>query len=120
MLLWTVARGASNRDVREQFQRSGETVSRYFHLVLYAINQLVPEYIKSSTSDSEIPMAITSNPQFYNFFNNCISAFDGTHIAVKVSDKQAGAFRNHKGYLSQNVFAVCEFDNLLFSYVLAS
>ena len=119
MFLWTVARGASNRDVQEQFQHSGETVSRYFHLVLHAINQLVPEYIKLPTSDSEIPTAITSNPQFYNFFNNCIGAFDGTHIAAKVSDRQAGAFRNHKGFLSQNVFAVYEFNNLLFSYVLA-
>ena len=29
MFLWTVARGASNRDVQERFQHSGDTVSRY-------------------------------------------------------------------------------------------
>ena len=119
MFLWTVARAASNCDVQEHFQHSGETISRYFHLVLHAINRLVPEYIKLPTIDSEIPTAITSNPKFYNFFNNCIGAFDGTHIAAKVPNGEASAFRNHKGTLSQNVFAACELDNLLFSYVLA-
>ena len=46
MFLWTVARAASNRDVQECFQHSGETVSRHFHEVLNAVNVLVPEYIR--------------------------------------------------------------------------
>jgi len=29
MFLWTVTRGASNSDVKERFQHSGQTVSRY-------------------------------------------------------------------------------------------
>lgn len=46
MFLWTVARAASNRDVQEHFQHSGDTVSRHFHDVLHAINLLIPEYVK--------------------------------------------------------------------------
>jgi hypothetical protein len=56
--LWTVARGASNRDVQEEFQYSGEIVSYYFHLILHIINRFILEYIKLSTSGSEIPMVI--------------------------------------------------------------
>ncbi len=118
MFLLTVARSASNRDVQDRFQHSGDTVSRYFHAVLNAINRLVPKYIKLASA-VEIPTTITSNPKFYNFFDDCIGALDGTHIAAKVSEKEAAAFRNRKGYLSQNVLACCEFDNLEFTYILA-
>jgi DDE superfamily endonuclease len=118
MFLFTVARCASNRDVQERFQHSGETVSRYFRLVLQAINILVPQYIKLPNPNA-IPAAITRNPKFDTFFNNCIGAMDGTHIEAKVPQAQAAAFRSHKGKLSQNVLAACDFDKLIFTYVLA-
>ena len=44
---------------------------------------------------------------------------DDTHIAAKVPEASAAAFHNGKDYLSQNVLACCEFDNLLFTYILA-
>jgi len=120
MFLWTIAHEASNRAVQERFQHSGDTVSRYFHQVLQAINHLISKYIKLPTlTSSEIPVAITSNPKFYNFFNDCIGALDGTHIAARVPAERAAPFRNRKGWLSQNVLACCELDNLLFTYVLA-
>ena len=119
MFLFTVARSASNRDVQERFQHSGETVSRYFHDVLKAINRLVPKYIKLPTSSGpNVSIAITSNAKFYPFFSNCVSALDGTHIHAKVPQAQAAAFRNHKGFLSQNVLACCEFDTLTFTYYI--
>jgi len=118
MFLFTIARASSNRDVQERFQHSGETVSRHFHAVLEAIDRLIPYYIKLPDPQT-IPTAITSNPKFYNFFNNCIGALDGTHVAAKVPEEEAAAFRNRKGYLSQNVLACCDLDNLLFTYVLA-
>ena len=118
MFLFTVARSASNRDVQERFQHSGETVSRYFRRVLQAINFLVPQYIKLPNPNA-IPAAITRNPKFYPFFHNCIGAMDGTHIPAKVPEAQAAAFRDHKGKLSQNVLAACDFDKLIFTYVLS-
>jgi len=42
MFLWTVANAASNRQVQERFQHSGDTVSRNFYQVLLAINCLAP------------------------------------------------------------------------------
>src|SRR5271170_631901 len=119
MFLFTIAHASSNREVQERFQHSGETVSRHFHAVLQAImDRLIPQYIKL-TDPNTIPTAITSNSKFYNFFNNCIGALDGTHMAAKVPEEEAAAFRNRKGYLSQNVLACCDLDNLLFTYVLA-
>ena len=118
MFLWTMAHSASNRAVQERLQHSGETVSRCFHQVLQAITRLVPKYIRLPVT-SEIPIAITSNPKFYSFFNDCVGALDGTHIAAKVSTDNAAAFRNRKGWLSQNVLASCDLDKLCFTYVLA-
>jgi hypothetical protein len=53
-----IAHAASNRAVQERFQHSRDTVSRYFHQVLQAINRLVSKYIKLPTLTSEIPVAI--------------------------------------------------------------
>ena len=44
---------------------------------------------------------------------------DGTHIAAKVPNEDTAAYRNRKGWLSQNVLACCKFDNSLFTYILA-
>ena len=117
MFLYAIAHSDTNREVQERFQHSGETVSRHFHRVLQALNRLVPYYIK--LPENQIPTTISSNPKFYPFFSDCIGALDGTHIAAKVPAYQAAAYRNRKGFLSQNVLACCEFDDLLFTYVLA-
>ena len=118
MFLYAIVRSATNRDIQERFQHSGETVSRYFHAVLQALNELVPDYIKLP-DENQLPTAIASNSKFYPFFKNCIGALDGTHIAAKVPADQAAAFRNRKGFLSQNVLACCDFDDQIFTYVLA-
>ena len=73
---------------RDDFN-TGETVSRYFHDVLKAINRLVPKYIKLPTSSGpNVSIAITSNAKFYPFFSNCVGALDGTHIHAKVPQAQ--------------------------------
>jgi hypothetical protein len=66
MFLYTLAKNASNRTVQERFQHSGDTVSRHFHSVLYAITQLSLEIIVPPLSHT--PQYITSRPKFYPFF----------------------------------------------------
>ena len=51
------------------------------------------------------------------YFKDCLGALDGTHIAAHVPATECIPFRNRKGFLSQNVLAVCTF-LMLFSYVL--
>ena len=48
---------------------------------------------------------------------DCIGALDGTHVRVKVSNKDAPRYWDRKGYTTQNVLAACSFD-LKFTYVL--
>jgi hypothetical protein len=46
MFLFTIAIGASNRQVQERFQHSGETISRCFKKVLKSLRLFVVEVIK--------------------------------------------------------------------------
>jgi hypothetical protein len=46
MFLFTIAVGASNRQVQERFQHSGETISRCFKEVLKSLCLFVVEVIK--------------------------------------------------------------------------
>ncbi|XP_070005183.1 uncharacterized protein [Nicotiana sylvestris] len=50
--------------------------------------------------------------------SDCIGAIDGTHIRVKVSQREASRYRGRKDYPTQNVLTACTFD-LKFTYVLA-
>ena len=118
MFLHVVGRGTSFRDVEEWYQHSGATVFRYFRAVVTALLALVPTYIKLPSS-LEIPVAISSSMKNYPFFKDCIGAVDGTHIAAKVLQEETVSFRNRKGFLSQNVMACCDLDNLVFTYVLS-
>ena len=64
-----------------------------------------------------IPEHIRNNPKFYPFFKDCLGAFDGTHIPASVNQGSCRAFRNSKGYLSQNVLGVVNFE-MEYVYVL--
>ena len=73
-------------------------------------------YVKLPPKD-QTPSEIQNNPKLYPFFKDCWGAIDGTHIDVFVPKDAVARYHNHKGGLSQNVFAACTF-NLQFSYVL--
>ncbi|KAL6629318.1 hypothetical protein ACP70R_029083 [Stipagrostis hirtigluma subsp. patula] len=56
--------------------------------------------------------------RFRPYFNGCIGAIDGTHIPVVVDNDKVAQYICRKGYTSQNVLAVCDFD-MRFTFVLA-
>jgi hypothetical protein len=69
MFLYTLALGASNREVQERFQHSGETVNKYFNEVLRLVCLLVIELIKPVDLEfSIIPTEITMNPRYMPHF----------------------------------------------------
>ena len=90
---------------------------RCFNEVLDAILALGPDTIKLPDSQC-VPDEIYSDSKMFPYFANCIGALDGTHIPCKPSGSDPKAFRNRKGFYSQNVLAACSFD-LKFVYVLA-
>jgi hypothetical protein len=79
--------------------------------------RLYPHVVSLPTIDTPSPSRITDNPKYTPYFDDCIGALDGTHIAVYVSTTEQARYRNRKGTLSQNVLAVCDF-NMQFVYVL--
>jgi len=129
--LFIVGQAASNRHAQERFQRSGWTISKFvdviwilgndwkyrsFHESLNAIAAVAKEVIQLPDPNN-IPPEIQNNPKMMPFFKDCIGALDGTHIPCQPPKKDAKPYRNRKGFLSQNVLAVCSFD-LRFLYVL--
>lgn len=116
IFLYIVSNNAANRNVQGRFQHSGETISRYFNIVLTALVKLSEEYI--TLPNSEIPDEITHNTKFYPYFKDCLGAIDGSLIPASVPASTTAAFRCRKGFLAQNILAVCSFD-LTFQYVLA-
>ncbi|XP_022682152.1 protein ALP1-like [Setaria italica] len=116
MFLNTVGHNLRNRLVGTNFNRSGETVSRYFGLVLHAIGELRNDLIRPPSL--ETPAKIAGNPRWDPYFKDCIGAIDGTHIRASVSKSMEAAFRGRKSFSTQNVMAAVDFD-LKFTYVLA-
>jgi hypothetical protein len=118
ILLYMLITGLSNRKLQERFQRSASTISITVNqLIMDLVNKrvLVRKFISLPTADSQTPAEILSNPKFSPYFNDCVGAVDGSHIPVSVNDQ--APFINRKGYASQNVLAICNF-NMEFTYVM--
>ncbi|XP_022684247.1 putative nuclease HARBI1 [Setaria italica] len=116
MFLNTVGHNLRNRLVGTNFDRSGETVSRYFNKVLRAVGELRGELIRPPSL--ETPTKILGNHRWDPYFKDCIGAIDGTHVRASVPKDMELSFRGRKSYASQNVMAAVDFD-LRFTYVLA-
>ena len=69
MFLFTIAVGASNRQVQERFQHSGETISRCFKEVLKSLRLFAVEVIKPVDPQfTSTPREIAMNPRFMPHF----------------------------------------------------
>ena len=98
------------------YGRAKSTTSRCFHKVLRAVVALETYYIQQPKGDV-VPKEIQEKKRFYPYFKNCVGAIDGTHVRVKVPNRDAPRYRGRKGYPTINVLAACSFD-LKFTYVL--
>jgi hypothetical protein len=117
IFLWVVGHNTSNRQTMERFQHSGDTISTIFHLVLKALMCLAPDFVYLPHSNSW-PPEVRENSKFFPYFKDCIGALDGSHIPALVPANLVTAYRNRKGFTSQNILAVCNFD-MTFSYILS-
>jgi hypothetical protein len=113
MIYITVLKGISNRDTHEMWQHSGSTISEIVKEVSLAFDAAQDKLFINASQTT--PARIANDPKFSTFFDNAFGAMDGCHISAFTSDP---LFRNRKGFISQNVLAVVNFD-LTFSYVLA-
>ena len=92
----------------------------YFHIVLNSIlhRNFYTSFVRLPGRSSPPSERIASNPKFADFFADCVGAIDGSHIYARVTPDQHVRFRDRHTNISQNVLAVCNFDEL-FTYILS-
>jgi hypothetical protein len=73
--------------------------------------------VKLLSVDTPLLPRIADDPKYTPYFNDCISALDGTYILAHILTKDQARYRNRKGTAPQNVLAVCSF-NIRFLYLL--
>jgi hypothetical protein len=88
-----------------------------FHETLTALLALHKEIVLPPST--EPPIQIIGEDKRWPYFADCIGALDGSHIPVHVVGGYTvqAPWRNRKGFLSQNILAVVDFD-MNFTYVL--
>ncbi|XP_057773942.1 uncharacterized protein LOC130993181 [Salvia miltiorrhiza] len=112
IFLSILAHHKKNRVVRFDFWRSGQTVSKFVHLVLRAILKLHTVLLVKPVP---VPDDCTDNR--WRWFKGCLGALDGTYINVLVSNADKPRYRTRKGQISTNTLAVCD-RSMKFVYVL--
>lgn len=112
MTLHILAHHIKQRVINANFERSGETISRYFKKVLNAILSIQGELLKK-------PEAVPNDSmdERWKWFKGCLGALDGTHIKVRVSSEDKPKYRTRKNEIATNVLGVCSQD-MQFIYVL--
>ena len=74
MCLFTLGQGARNRLTQEQFQHSGETISRYFNEVLDVLCHISVDVIKAPDLEfKDTPEEILRDSRYMPHFKVCIS-----------------------------------------------
>ncbi|WKA10933.1 hypothetical protein VitviT2T_028476 [Vitis vinifera] len=105
--------------IQERFQHSGESVSRWFEIVLDVVCLMAVDIIKPSDPQfKEVPDKIRNDDRYWPYFKNCIGVIDGTHIPVVVPRDRKIRYIGRKGVTTQNVMAVCDF-NMCFTFAWA-
>ncbi|XP_012701008.1 uncharacterized protein LOC101770211 [Setaria italica] len=116
MFLHVVGHNQRFRVINMTFRRSPETISLFFHQVLYAVGELRNKLIVPP-STSVYPRILGSR-RWNPYFKDYIRAIDGTHVLARVPLKMQAAFRGRKHTITQNVSAAVDFD-FMFTYKLA-
>ncbi|KIK73911.1 hypothetical protein PAXRUDRAFT_89205, partial [Paxillus rubicundulus Ve08.2h10] len=108
IFMYTCVTGLSSRHVGERFQRSPDTVMRYFKqlLLFFLSSPFYTTQVRLPTNETPISAMILDDPHFC-FFDQCIGAVDSTHICIYSSLREHGTMHNHKGFLSQNCRFIC-------------
>ncbi|KAA0040792.1 retrotransposon protein [Cucumis melo var. makuwa] len=96
MFLHVLVHDVKNRVIQRKFVRFGETVSRYFNIVLLIVVRLYEELIKRPI------------PRVYFNLQNYLDALDGMYIKVNVLPRDRPTFRTRKGEITTNFLGVCD------------
>ncbi|CAN6711241.1 unnamed protein product [Malus baccata var. baccata] len=74
-----------NSSHTERFQHSGETVSRYFGVMLDIVCNMAIDIIKPMDSEFRgIPQEIRRDTRYMPYFKDCIGVIDGVHVEASI------------------------------------
>jgi len=74
------------------------------------------DFVRQPQSTDSCSPYIFSNPKFNSFFENAISAMDGTHFISSGTVEEQAIARDRKGFVTQNCLSTCDFDHN-FTYI---
>ncbi|CAH9126372.1 unnamed protein product [Cuscuta epithymum] len=109
--------GVGQHTCAERFQHSMRTVHLCVKRVVRALARLAKEVIKPINRGPVQP-EIIEKPKWYLYFEKCVGAIDGTHVAASAPASKQKTFRGRHSTVTQNVMAACSHD-MLFTYVYA-
>ncbi|XP_074278351.1 uncharacterized protein LOC141601942 [Silene latifolia] len=120
IFLCVCAHNQSNRTLQSRFKHSGETISGNFKEVLTSLVKLSQDIIRPSDYHfKDVPRKIPYDYKFWPHFKGCIGVMDGTHIRAIITPKEDEIpFFCRKGFATQNVMVICNFD-MLFIFIEA-
>ncbi|KAH7917261.1 hypothetical protein BV22DRAFT_988336, partial [Leucogyrophana mollusca] len=89
--------GLPIRHVGERFQRSNDTIARYFKKMVYILSSppFYTQYVQFPTGET-VPSKIRNNPKFWPYFRDAIGAIDGSHIHISPPAYLRPNYRNRK------------------------
>ncbi|KAM1040629.1 hypothetical protein ACFX15_029381 [Malus domestica] len=100
MFLNTLGHGHTNRMVQERFQRSGETVSRWFGILLDVVSRMATDIIcPHDRQFKRVSNKIKDDNRYWPYFKGCIGAIDGTHVPVVVPREMQGAAHDSRIFM---------------------
>jgi hypothetical protein len=117
LFLWTLGTRSTTDNVAGRFEHSRSTVCKKFYEVLDCVDRMAGDYIRPKDRNFTTVHPKLQTPRFWPHFKDAIGAIDGTHIKVIVPKELEIQHMNRKGYTSQNVMAICDFD-LRFTFVV--
>ena len=87
-------------------------------LKIFSTAPFYTDFVRSPDMNVPIPEYIQDNPKIYPFFCSAIGALDGTHFDCSGTPEQQAIARDHKGHVTQNCLAACDFTHK-FVYVFS-
>ena len=84
---------------------------------IFSSQPFYTKYICQPTSYDHSSHPLYHNKKLWPFFHHALGAIDGSHIHFSPPVFYQAAYRNRKGFLSQNCLFACSFD-LKFTYAL--